>query len=130
LKVIIGIEGLEQVPAQPARNGPLYRRFQGKWIRAYFDVGNVVISGYPQDWIRTGQAHQQATLRTSSSRKREVAEWVPLRGAKSTGPGLQSASRDQLYRLGHGPAQRRRRRVPQVSRRFDLILTGVMYDAL
>jgi hexulose-6-phosphate isomerase len=22
-------------------------------VRAYFDVGNVAISGYPQDWIRT-----------------------------------------------------------------------------
>ena len=23
------------------------------WVRAYFDVGNVVLYGYPQDWIRT-----------------------------------------------------------------------------
>ena len=22
------------------------------WVRAYFDVGNVVFYGYPQDWIR------------------------------------------------------------------------------
>ncbi len=27
--------------------------FKSPWVRAYFDVGNVVISGYPQDWIRT-----------------------------------------------------------------------------
>ena len=23
------------------------------WLKAYFDVGNVVFYGYPQDWIRT-----------------------------------------------------------------------------
>src|SRR5204863_271645 len=27
--------------------------FNSKWVRAYFDVGNVVIYGYPEDWIRT-----------------------------------------------------------------------------
>jgi L-ribulose-5-phosphate 3-epimerase len=27
--------------------------FQSPWLKAYFDVGNVVFYGYPQDWIRT-----------------------------------------------------------------------------
>jgi L-ribulose-5-phosphate 3-epimerase len=27
--------------------------FDSPWLRAYFDVGNVVIYAYPQDWIRT-----------------------------------------------------------------------------
>ena len=27
--------------------------FESPWVRAYFDVGNVVFYGYPQDWIRT-----------------------------------------------------------------------------
>lgn len=27
--------------------------FESPWLRAYFDVGNVVLYGYPQDWIRT-----------------------------------------------------------------------------
>ena len=27
--------------------------FHSPWVRAYFDVGNVVLFGYPQDWIRT-----------------------------------------------------------------------------
>ncbi len=27
--------------------------FNSPWIRAYFDVGNVMLYGYPQDWIRT-----------------------------------------------------------------------------
>lgn len=28
-------------------------QFQSPWVKAYFDVGNVVLFGYPQDWIRT-----------------------------------------------------------------------------
>src|SRR5439155_2218972 len=27
--------------------------FASPWVKAYFDVGNVVFYGYPQDWIRT-----------------------------------------------------------------------------
>ena len=27
--------------------------FDSPWLKAYFDVGNVVFYGYPQDWIRT-----------------------------------------------------------------------------
>ena len=27
--------------------------FESPWVKAYFDVGNVVFYGYPQDWIRT-----------------------------------------------------------------------------
>jgi hexulose-6-phosphate isomerase len=27
--------------------------FKSPWVRAYFDVGNIVLFGYPQDWIRT-----------------------------------------------------------------------------
>ncbi len=27
-------------------------QFASPWVQAYFDVGNCVISGYPQDWIR------------------------------------------------------------------------------
>lgn len=27
--------------------------FESKWLMAYFDVGNIVLYGYPQHWIRT-----------------------------------------------------------------------------
>jgi len=29
------------------------REFRSPWIKAWFDVGNVLLYGYPQDWIRT-----------------------------------------------------------------------------
>lgn len=28
-------------------------QFESPWVKAYFDVGNVVTYGYPEDWIRT-----------------------------------------------------------------------------
>ena len=27
--------------------------FKSPWVKAYFDVGNIVFYAYPQDWIRT-----------------------------------------------------------------------------
>jgi len=27
--------------------------FESPWLQAYFDIGNVIIYGYAQDWIRT-----------------------------------------------------------------------------
>ena len=34
--------------------------FDSPWLKAYFDVGNVVFYGYPQDWIRTlGRADRE-----------------------------------------------------------------------
>jgi L-ribulose-5-phosphate 3-epimerase len=27
--------------------------FNSPWVKAYFDVGNIVFYGYPQDWVRT-----------------------------------------------------------------------------
>lgn len=26
--------------------------FASPWVKAYFDVGNIVFYGYPQDWVR------------------------------------------------------------------------------
>ena len=51
--MIVDRGGLEQIPPEPARVCPLRRRVRSPWVRAYFDVGNVVFYGFPQDWIRT-----------------------------------------------------------------------------
>ena len=54
LKVIIGIEEVwNKFLLSPIEFARYVDEFQSPWIRAYFDVGNVVIYGYPQDWIRT-----------------------------------------------------------------------------
>ncbi len=52
--------------------------FQSPTVRAYFDVGNVVLYGYPQDWIRVlGPRIAKLHIKDFSFRKRS-AEWTPL----------------------------------------------------
>ena len=54
MKVIIGIEEVwNKFLLSPIEFAKYIDEFQSPWIRAYFDVGNVAINAYPQDWIRT-----------------------------------------------------------------------------
>jgi hexulose-6-phosphate isomerase len=54
LKVIIGIENVgNRFLLSPLEMARYVDEFKSPWVRAYFDIGNVVSTGYPQDWIRT-----------------------------------------------------------------------------
>ncbi len=54
LKVVIGIEEVwNRFLLSPVEMAQYIGEFQSPWVQAWFDVGNVVLYGYPQDWIRT-----------------------------------------------------------------------------
>jgi hexulose-6-phosphate isomerase len=54
LKIIICIEEVwNKFLLSPLEMAKYVDEFKSPWIKSYFDVGNVAISGYPQDWIRT-----------------------------------------------------------------------------
>lgn len=54
LKVVIAIEEVwNKFLLSPLEMKTYIAEFKSPWIKAYFDVGNVVLYGYPQDWIRT-----------------------------------------------------------------------------
>jgi hexulose-6-phosphate isomerase len=54
LKIIICIEEVwNKFLLSPLEMAKYVDEFQSPWIRQYFDVGNVVLYGYPQDWIHT-----------------------------------------------------------------------------
>jgi L-ribulose-5-phosphate 3-epimerase len=54
LKVIIAVEEVwNKFLLSPLEFARYVDELESPWLRAYFDVGNVVIYGYPQDWIRT-----------------------------------------------------------------------------
>jgi L-ribulose-5-phosphate 3-epimerase len=54
LKVIIAVEEVwNKFLLSPLEFARYVDDFQSPWLKAYFDVGNVVFYGYPQDWIRT-----------------------------------------------------------------------------
>jgi L-ribulose-5-phosphate 3-epimerase len=52
-KVIIAIEEVwNKFLVSPLEFAKYVDEFNSPWIKAYFDVGNIVFYGYPQDWIR------------------------------------------------------------------------------
>jgi hexulose-6-phosphate isomerase len=54
LKVIIAIEEVwNKFLLSPLEMAKYVDEFKSPWIKQYFDVGNVVLYGYPQDWIHT-----------------------------------------------------------------------------
>jgi hexulose-6-phosphate isomerase len=54
LKVVIAIEEVwNKFLLSPLEMAKYVDEFKSRWVKAYFDVGNVVFYGYPQDWIRT-----------------------------------------------------------------------------
>src|SRR5436309_12887450 len=54
------------------------KEFQSPWIQAWFDVGNVLLYGYPQDWIRTvGKSIAKVHLKDFKRRENRY-EWVNL----------------------------------------------------
>ena len=54
LQVVIAVENVwNKFLLSPLEFARYVDEFDSPWLKAYFDVGNVVIYGYPQDWIRT-----------------------------------------------------------------------------
>jgi L-ribulose-5-phosphate 3-epimerase len=54
LKVIVAIEEVwNKFLLSPLEMARYVDEFKSPWVQAYFDVGNIVFYGYPQDWIRT-----------------------------------------------------------------------------
>jgi L-ribulose-5-phosphate 3-epimerase len=54
LKIVIAVEEVwNKFLLSPLEFARYVDEFESPWVRAYFDVGNVVIHAYPQDWIRT-----------------------------------------------------------------------------
>ena len=54
LKVIIANENVgNRFLLSPLEMARYVDEFKSPWVKSYFDIGNVVSIGYPQDWIRT-----------------------------------------------------------------------------
>jgi hexulose-6-phosphate isomerase len=54
LKVVIAVEEVwNKFLLSPLEFARYVDDFHSPWVKAYFDVGNIVIWAYPQDWIRT-----------------------------------------------------------------------------
>ena len=66
-------------------------------MKTYFDVGNVVLFGYPQDWIRT-QAKRIVKVHLKDFKLKEDAyTWVNLGEGDIDWPAVRSAFTDVGY---------------------------------
>ena len=77
LNVIIAIEEVwNEFLLSPLEFAKYVDDFNDPIVRAYFDVGNVIAFGYPQDWIRTlGKRIVKVHLKDFKKKERE---WVNL----------------------------------------------------
>jgi L-ribulose-5-phosphate 3-epimerase len=54
LGVVIAVENVwNKFLLSPLEFARYVDQFESPWLKAYFDVGNVILFGYSQDWIRT-----------------------------------------------------------------------------
>jgi L-ribulose-5-phosphate 3-epimerase len=78
-KVVIAIEEVwNKFLLSPLEMVTYIDEFRSQWIKSWFDVGNVVLYGYPQDWIRTlGKRIVKVHLK-DFKRKENGYAWVNL----------------------------------------------------
>jgi L-ribulose-5-phosphate 3-epimerase len=133
LKITIGIEEVwNKFLLSPLEFARYIDEFKGPWIRAYFDVGNVALTGYPQDWIRTlGKRIVKLHIKDFSYRndvtiRKRVPEFVPLLEGEIDWRAVHAALLEIGYRgtatveLPPGDAAY----LHEVNRRFERILNG------
>jgi len=78
LGVVIAIEEVwNKFLLTPYDHAKYVDEFKSPWVKAYFDVGNIVMYGYPQEWIRAlGKRIAKFHLKDFDTRTRQ---FVPLR---------------------------------------------------
>ena len=127
LRVVITIEEVwNKFLLSPLEMSNYISQFRSPWVKAWFDVGNVVLYGYPQDWIRTlGKSILKLHLK-DFKRKENGYEWVNLGDGDIDWPAVRSALAEIGYTgsamvelEGGGEAYLR-----DVSRRIDRLLLG------
>ncbi len=126
-KVIIAVEEVwNKFLLSPLEFARYVDEFQSPWVRAYFDVGNVVLYGFPQDWIRTlGKRIVKLHLKDFVFRN-SVAQFVPLREGQIDWKQIHRALSEIGY-AGSATVELRGGDAPylrDVSHRVDLILEG------
>jgi hexulose-6-phosphate isomerase len=127
LKVVIAVEEVwNKFLLSPREFNQFVDSFNSPWVKAYFDVGNVVLYGYPQDWIRAlGKRIVRLHIKDFRFKDR-MAEFVPLREGEINWKAVHQAIADIGYK-GIATVEVRggeKDAIAEISRRLDLILEG------
>jgi hexulose-6-phosphate isomerase len=132
-KVVIAVEEVwNKFLLSPMEFAEYVDSFKSPWVKAYFDVGNVVLYGYPQDWIRTlgkriVKLHfKDFQFKQNPEIRKRVADFVALREGEIDWKEIYNSLREigfngsATVELPGGD----KTYLAEVSRRVDLILTG------
>ena len=126
LKVVIAVENVwNKFLLSPLEFARYADEFESPFLKAYFDCGNVVLFGFPQDWIRTlGSRIVKLHVKGFDARK---SQFVNLREGTIDWPEVRRALKDINYggfmtaELGGGDADY----LKNVSEDMDKIIAGV-----
>src|ERR1700682_3095589 len=92
LKVVIAIEEVwNRFLLSPLEMATYIDEFQSPWVKAWFDVGNVVLYGYPQDWIRTLDKRIVKVHLKDFKRNKDSYAWVNLGEGDIDWPAVREA---------------------------------------
>ncbi|MGH9326645.1 MAG: sugar phosphate isomerase/epimerase family protein [Terriglobia bacterium] len=92
LKVTIALEDVwNKFLLSPLEFATYVDEFKSPWVKVWFDVGNVVFYGYPQDWIRTlgpriADVHLKGFKQTGN-----CYEWVNIGEGEIDWPAVRAA---------------------------------------
>jgi L-ribulose-5-phosphate 3-epimerase len=92
LRIVIGIEEVwNKFLLSPLEMNTYVSEFRSPWVKTWFDVGNVMLYGYPQDWIRTlGKSIVKVHLK-DFKRKQDGYSWVNLGDGDVDWPAVREA---------------------------------------
>jgi L-ribulose-5-phosphate 3-epimerase len=127
LKIVIAIEEVwNKFLLSPLEMATYIGEFKSPWVKAWLDVGNVVLYGYPQDWIRTLGKNISNVHLKDFKRKEGGYAWVNLGDGDVDWPAVRQAFAEISYsgsaiaELDGGDEVYLR----DVSRRIDRLLLG------
>ncbi len=125
MRVVIAVENVwNKFLLSPLEFARYVDEFDSPWLKAYFDVGNVIIFGFAQDWIRTlGKRIVKIHLKDF---KRSGYKWTNLLEGDVNWPEVRKALEETGYRgfltpeLSGGDEAY----LADLSKRIDRIITG------
>jgi L-ribulose-5-phosphate 3-epimerase len=127
LKVMIGIEEVwNKFLLSPLEMQRYVTEFNSPWIKAWFDTGNVLLYGYPQDWIRTLGKNIVKLHIKDFKREKDRYKWVNLGDGDTDWPEVRKALSEinfagsVIVELDGGDEAY----LQDVSRRLDRLLLG------
>jgi len=126
-KIVIGIEEVwNKFLLSPLEFAHYIDTFDSPYVKAYFDVGNVAINGYPQDWIRVlGKRIVKLHIKDFKFEK-NVASWMNLKEGTIDWHAVHASLEAINYKgtatveLAAGDGDY----LKDVNRRFEQILSG------